>query len=95
MSFYHSIRLSSKGYMTGEISVDWIKNDFDPATQEIANGCPWLLIVDGLASHFTLSFLEYARDNNIHVLCLPPHTTHALQGDCAKKLAFRPPNRSQ
>ena len=89
MSFYHSIHLSSKGYMTGEISVNWIKNDFDPATQEIANGHPWLLIVDGHALHFTQSFLEYARDNNIHVLCLPPHTIHALQGELCKETCIQ------
>ena len=67
--------------MTGESGVDWIKNDFDHATHDIANGCPRLLIVDGHASHFTLHFLEYAREHNIHILCLPPHTTHALQSE--------------
>ena len=44
---------SSKGYMTGEIGVQWITVDFDPQTSEVANGCPWLLIVDGHSSHFT------------------------------------------
>ena len=42
-------------------------------------GCPWLLIVDGHSSHFTQEFLEYAKDHDLHVLCLPPHTTHTLQ----------------
>ena len=72
------IYLSSKGYMTGEISIDWIKNDFDHATHHLANGCPWLLIADGHDLHFTLCFLKYAREHIIHILCLPPHTTHAL-----------------
>jgi len=67
--------------MTGEIGVQWITDDFDPQTSEVANSRPWLLIVDGHSSHFTRGFLEYARDHNIHVLCLPPHTTHALQSE--------------
>jgi len=77
----HSLRVSKKGYMTGEIGLEWIRNDFDPPTSEVAQGRPRLLIVDGHASHFTRDFLEYAKDHDIHVLCLPPHTTHALQSE--------------
>jgi len=67
--------------MTGEIGREWIEHDFDPPTREVAQGHPWLLIVDGHSSHFTQEFLEYAKDHDIHVLCLPPHTTHALQSE--------------
>jgi DDE superfamily endonuclease len=67
--------------MTGEIGVQWIKDDFDSQTTEVAKGRPRLLIVDGHSSHFTRGFLEYAREHNIHVLCLPPNTTHALQSE--------------
>ena len=67
--------------MTGEIGREWIEHDFDPPTREVAQGCPRLLIVDGHSSHFTQEFLEYAKDHDIHVLCLPPHTTHALQSE--------------
>ena len=48
----HSIHVSAKGYMTGEIGVDWIKMDFDPPTCEVTKDHPRLLIVDGHASHF-------------------------------------------
>jgi len=65
--------------MTGEIGRQWIECDFNPPTSVVANGCPRLLIVDGHASHFTQDLLEYAKEHDIHVLCLPPHTTHALQ----------------
>ena len=74
-----SLRVSKKGYMTGEIGRKWIENDFDPVTSPVANGRPRLLIVDGHSSHFTHSFLGYAKEKNIVVICLPPHTTHVLQ----------------
>ena len=67
--------------MTGVIGKEWIKHDFDPPTRQVANGRARLLIVDGHTSHFTRAFLEYAKESNIHVLCLPPHTTHALQSE--------------
>jgi hypothetical protein len=67
--------------MTGVIGREWIECDFDPPTCKVANGHARLLVVDGHASHFTQSFLEYAKENDIHVLCLPPHTTHALQSE--------------
>jgi hypothetical protein len=76
-----SIRMSKKGYITGEISQEWIKVNFDSQTCELANGQTCLLIVDGHISHFTQDFLEYAKTNNIEVLCLPPNTTHALQSE--------------
>jgi hypothetical protein len=38
-----------------------------------------LLILDGHGIHKDLKVTEYARDNHIHVLSTPPHTTHKLQ----------------
>lgn len=78
--------------MTGEIGVQWIKDDFDSQTSEVAKGRPRLLIVDGHSSHFTRGFLEYAKDHDIHVLCLPPHTTHALQSEFHLNLTAKQPN---
>src|SRR5258706_10884514 len=78
--FWHRLSVSQKGYMTGEIGREWIKHDFDPP-REVAQGHTWLLIVDGHSSHFTQEFLEYAKDHDIHVLCLPPHITHTLQSE--------------
>ena len=72
--------------MTGEIGVQWIEHDFDPPTSKVSNGRPRLLIVDGHASHFTRDFLLYAKEHEIHVLCLPLHTTHALQSEFSQNL---------
>lgn len=68
-----------KGYTSGEIGVAWLK-DWDKQTKAKARGRTRLLVVDGHSSHYTLRFLEYARDNNIVVLCYPSHSTHVYQG---------------
>ncbi len=40
---------------------------------------PKLLIFDGHLSHITLEIVELARTNDIHIIVLPPHSTHFLQ----------------
>jgi hypothetical protein len=39
---------------------------------------PRLLILDGHGSHETLEFIWECYSNNIHLLFLPPHTSHVL-----------------
>ena len=38
-----------------------------------------LLILDGHNSHCTYSFVKFAAEHWIIIICLPSHTTHALQ----------------
>ena len=38
-----------------------------------------IVIQDGHASHMTIKLIELARANDIHILCLPAHTTYILQ----------------
>ncbi len=53
---------------------------FEPQTRMTADpNAPRLLILDGHNSHTTAAFLEYAKEHDIEVLCLPSHTTHWLQ----------------
>ena len=40
---------------------------------------PVILIQDGHTSHVSIQLIELARANNVHILCLPAHTTHLLQ----------------
>ncbi|EJF65281.1 DDE-domain-containing protein, partial [Dichomitus squalens LYAD-421 SS1] len=70
---------SPNGYVTGDIGVEWIKA-FDTATEDKAQGRRRLLLVDGHVSHYTRTFLQYAREHHIDILCYPSHSTHALQG---------------
>ena len=47
--------------------------------QHIPSIRPILLIQDGHTSHTSIELIDLARENNIHQLCLPLHTTHILQ----------------
>lgn len=38
-----------------------------------------MLLLDGHASHVSISFVQYCQDHKIIPLCLPPHSTHYLQ----------------
>ncbi|CAB3228469.1 unnamed protein product [Arctia plantaginis] len=40
---------------------------------------PILLILDNHASHMSLQIFEHCKQNNIHMLSLPPHTSHRMQ----------------
>jgi hypothetical protein len=49
--------LSEKGYTDSYISLQWLKNIFDPETKELANGKPRVLIGDGFGTHETIDIL--------------------------------------
>lgn len=59
---------------------EWLETVFDKETKAKAGGRTRVLILDGHSSHYSLEFIQYARENNILVLGYPPHCTHALQG---------------
>ena len=60
--------VSDNGWITQEVFIASIP----PAR-------PVLLIEDGHSSHITLDTIKLARANNIHLLCLPSHSSHILQ----------------
>ncbi|CAH1975090.1 unnamed protein product [Acanthoscelides obtectus] len=65
------------GWMNAEIFLTWLqhfKHHVQPSKEN-----PVLLILDGHGSRKELAVIEYARNNNIHMLSTPPHTTHRLQ----------------
>lgn len=63
-------------WMDGTIGLEWFSKVF---MKNCGNERPQLLILDGHSSHETLELLEAAKANNIHLMSLPPHTTHYLQ----------------
>ena len=72
--------VSEKGWTSNDLGVQWLQKVFDKHTKaKVGQSRRHLLIVDGHSSHVNLSFLEYAHENKIIVLVLPPHTTHRLQ----------------
>ncbi|XP_049888124.1 uncharacterized protein LOC126382356 [Pectinophora gossypiella] len=65
------------GWMNTDVFVKWLKH-FQLYTKASKED-PVLLICDGHASHKTIEALTYAKENGIHMLCLPPHCTHRMQ----------------
>jgi hypothetical protein len=77
------------GWMDDTIGERWFNDIF---LQNCGTERPQLLILDGHSSHETLGILMRAMEENIHILALPPHTTHALQP--LDKTVFGPLNRA-
>ena len=74
---------SENGWINQGLYLKWFKfflANIPPAR-------PVLLIEDGHASHITLEVIRLARENDVHLLCIPAHTTgrhtqHMLQLLC-------------
>lgn len=76
----HSIAVSPNGWTDTELGFLWLVKDFGPAS-EARNKSQRrrLLILDGHNSHCSYKFVSWAEKHNIEIICLPAHTTHALQ----------------
>ncbi|KAJ3534000.1 hypothetical protein NM688_g7200 [Phlebia brevispora] len=75
-----SISHSPNGWTDQELGAIWLEKDFEPQTAaRNSSGGYRLLILDGHNSHCTYRFCSFAEKHNIIVVCLPAHTTHALQ----------------
>lgn len=68
---------SPSGWMESLQFANWFENVFIKHTAKLEG--PKLLIFDGHNSHLTTALIEMACVNNIELLCLPAHTSHALQ----------------
>ena len=72
--------MSPNGWMDDFLCTEWFEKCFIPqATARKVSNAPILLIYDGHGSHNTTALIELAREHNIILFCLPPHTTHKLQ----------------
>ncbi|KIL56122.1 hypothetical protein M378DRAFT_17371 [Amanita muscaria Koide BX008] len=75
-----SIGLSNNGWTSDFHCLEWFKNNFIPqAKARNTSGRPILLVYDGHGSHERYNLLQLAKDHNIILFSLPPHTTHKLQ----------------
>ena len=66
---------SDSGWINADLFLEWFKffiNNIPPTR-------PVVLIQDGHSSHVSIELVELACENNIHLLCLPSHTSHILQ----------------
>ena len=66
---------SDSGWVNACLFLVWLQF----FAQSIPLSRPVLLILDGHSSHVSIEAIEFARSNDIHMLCIPAHTTHILQ----------------
>eukprot|EP00745_Piridium_sociabile_P012380 TRINITY_DN190907_c0_g1_i1.p1 TRINITY_DN190907_c0_g1~~TRINITY_DN190907_c0_g1_i1.p1 ORF type:complete len:178 (-),score=23.43 TRINITY_DN190907_c0_g1_i1:26-559(-) len=69
---------NESGWMDKDMFMTWIRH-FTTHVKPSPDR-PVLLIMDGHSSHTrSLAAIDYARENGIVMLSLPPHSTHRLQ----------------
>jgi hypothetical protein len=75
---------SETGYMTGDLFLQWAHEIFFPALERVRaenkTGSAWaVLILDGFRGHTNTELLAEMEANGVHLVLLPPHSSHALQ----------------
>ena len=75
----YSVSVSPKGWTDQELGLKWLERDFEPNTRPENPHEFRLLILDGHNSHCTYPFIKFSAQHHIVIICLPSHTTHALQ----------------
>ncbi|TVY12490.1 hypothetical protein LARI1_G009648, partial [Lachnellula arida] len=70
---------TDNGWTTDETAHHWLKECYIPQTLPRDPKEPRLLVLDGHGSHETTELMWIFFSNNIHLLFLPPHTSHVLQ----------------
>ena len=69
--------MSANGWIDGDLFVRWLKHFVQHVKPSAENKV--ILVLDGHASHKSLAAVEYARDNFVVMISLPPHSTHHMQ----------------
>ena len=68
---------SQSGWMVTDQFFEWFKAYFVRNTLELFG--PLVLFLDGHLSHISIPVIDLAIENGIHIIWLPPHTSHAWQ----------------
>ena len=68
--------LSDNGWINTDLFEGWLAEHF---IRHAVPGCPLLLLLDGHSTHYQPDVIRFARDHDVVMLCLPPHTTHEAQ----------------
>ena len=71
---------SDSGWTTTELFDSWLCDHF---LKYVVSERPLLLLLGGHSTHYQLEVIQYARQNGVLMLCLPPHTIYEVQPlDC-------------
>lgn len=69
-------KCSDNGWINDQF-LEWLTHFTDHVKPSVSK--PVLLILDNHASRISLSIHEHCKKNHIHMLSLPPHTSHRMQ----------------
>ena len=69
---------SKNGWSCDNLGLQWLERIFHHHTKDKSGNRRQLLIVDGHSSHVNMKFINFADENRILILILPPHSTHRL-----------------
>ena len=75
-TYYGMSGMSGNGWMDQELYKHWFQ---DPFLKYAVPTRPLLLLMDGHSSHYEPSSMELAKNNDLILFCLPPHTTQDSQ----------------
>lgn len=69
--------VTDNGWISTDAFLEWLRFFVQRVRPSDDNKC--LLILDNHSSHRAIKVLDYAYENNVVLLTVPPHTTHKLQ----------------
>lgn len=68
---------SDNGWMNQVLFLSWLEHFNKHAKPSLAD--PVLLVCDNHGSHISLAMYDFCKEHHIHVVSLPPHTSHKTQ----------------
>ena len=68
--------LSDSGWMTTGLFESWLTEHY---LRHAVSSRPLLLLLDGHSTHYQPEVIRLAREKEVIMLCLPPHSTHEAQ----------------
>ena len=69
--------VSENGWIESDLFVKWLEHFVHHVQPSVDRKV--LLVLDGHASHKSLAAIDYAWENAVIIICLPPHSTHQMQ----------------
>ncbi|KAB0801970.1 hypothetical protein PPYR_02363 [Photinus pyralis] len=72
------LMVSDSGFINTDLFLKWLKH-FKSSAKASLESNHVLLTLDNHSSHISLEAILFCRENGIHLLSLPPHSSHKLQ----------------
>lgn len=70
-------KCSKNGWINSELFFEWLSHFAKYAKPSVSD--PILLVLDNHSSHISIPAYDFCKENNIHMVSLPPHTSDHLQ----------------